>query len=299
MPALPTVVSDYINSVKNSLSTGSDLGSNMRGAAKNYLRAQDMAQVLELLQTYGFNTGTLAATGGTVRTVVDTAIFVAGSQVGNTVVFSGNVTTELTGITRLIDSNSTTTLTIYGDDLPAAPVATDTYTIVGTMFTEAIAALRQGKGVADSPPGNVYGSHVTAVGALLKGIYALGGTPFESNIGRSGLQTTAGSTTTVINLTTFGVPFTIDQLRGYRVTISGESSIVLKNDESSVTLRAPLSTAPSAATAVAITVPVNDFGSTSAPNILVHPGRQPGENILLSSRINQLQGLIVALTLPT
>ncbi len=50
MPTFPTVVSDFFTRITSSLSQGTDLGSDIRGASKSYLRAQDLASVLDLLQ---------------------------------------------------------------------------------------------------------------------------------------------------------------------------------------------------------------------------------------------------------
>lgn len=54
MPALPAITTAFLTRVKDGLSVGTDLATpgagNIRGAADNYLRAQDCASVLELLQ---------------------------------------------------------------------------------------------------------------------------------------------------------------------------------------------------------------------------------------------------------
>ena len=297
MPALPTVVSDYLTAVKDALSQGKDLGSNVRGAAQNYLRAQDMASVLDLLQD-ALDTGALTATGGTARSVQDgAATFVADTQVGNVVVFVGNVTSALAGVEARVVSNSATELFFADGALPAAPGAGDTYSIRGGMFDEFVDALREGKGLADAPAGSVYGEYRDAVGAMLKGLDILGVTLVERSMGS--LQTIAGSTTSKIEIDNRGVPLRLDELRGYKVTISGESRRCAQNDESSLTLDAPLSSAPAAATAVALTVPMDDFGGTSAPKLKVHPGAQPGENVVLADLIGQLEAAVVAFTLPT
>jgi hypothetical protein len=288
MPALPTVVTDYLTAIKNSLSQGSDLGSNVRGAALNYLRAQDMATVLDLLQdamdtgtmtvvdgtTTSFQDGTQAtqtltftglaidgqtvtigtkvytwedtltdvdgnvhigasaaacvtnlvgaimlgagagtnyatsmtantdvtAVDGTGDTVDITAIVsgVIGNAIalaengtntawnggdvfmsggadafgpseldGNVVVFAANTTTvALRDVEATILSSAPAQLT-FASALPATPVAGDTYTIRGAWFDDAIADLREGKGLADSPSGSIYGDARTAADALV------------------------------------------------------------------------------------------------------------------------------------
>lgn len=303
MPALPTVVTDYLDAITEALTTGPALDNNVPPAthagAQNYLRAQDMATVLDLLQG-GLEDGvTLTCDGaGTTLTLVDaTAGFVAGEQIGQTVLFDAATTTAaLRGVTARVVSNTTTTLT-FADYLPAAVVATDTYSIQGTMFSEFVEALREGKSLADAPAGSVYGANRLAIGGLVKGIENLGAAVAERNIGRPGLTSLAGSTDTVVILA--DSDYRIDQFKGMRVVVTARGEgFVVSNDENSVTLRGPMAAAAQAGDAVAITVPVNDFGGTSAPKILTHPGAQPGENAFLASLIAQLQALVVAVVLP-
>lgn len=176
MPALPSVVSDYLTAVKDSLKQGSDLGSNVRGAARNYLRAQDLATVIELLEN-GLDTGSLTATAlGSTTTVVDgAATFVAGQQVGNIVVFDGNTTPAIAGEQRVIVSNTATTLT-FSPALPGSPTTGDTYSILWTRRgATAVEALRQGKGLAEAPPGNVHGDALVAIDALYRILQHVGG----------------------------------------------------------------------------------------------------------------------------
>lgn len=300
MPALPTIVSDYLTTVKDALTTGSDLGSSVRGAAQNYLRAQDMATVLDLLQAALTQTTPLTTVSGTTTSVTDgAATFVAGTQVGNTVTFTGNVTATIAGLSRVIISNTTTTLT-WADPLPDPPVIADTYTLQGTMLGASVTDLRDGKGVADATPGNPYYSNKSAVQGLLLGVQTLAGTVAERNIGRPGLTALAASTDTVVVLSDAGVDYRIDELRGMRLVVAaiGEG-FVLTNNENTATLRGPMAATPSGGEAVTITVPIDDFGGTSAPKIVTHPGAQPGENAFLADLINQLQTLVVAFTLPT
>jgi len=298
MPALATVVSDYLTAVKDALTTGSDLGSDLRAAAQNYSRAQDMATVLELLQEALSQPAALTAVSGTTTSVTDGAsTFDANSLNGNTVVFTGNVTAALAGVEAVVVDTTTTTLT-FADYLPAAPAAGDTYTIVGTMFSDYVSALREGKSLADAPAGDPYKPDSYVVAGLVRGLENLGAPAAERNIGWTSLTATAASTDTVVVLS--DGEYRIDELRGCRVVVTavGEG-IVLRNDENSVTLRAPMAAAPSGGEAVAITVPVADFGGTSAPKVVTHAGSQPGENAYLADLIDQLEAAVVAFTLPT
>lgn len=302
MPALATVVSDYLTAVKDALTTGTDTGSNMNAAAQNYLRAQDMATVLDLLQDALSQPSNLtaSATGSTTTVVDDAATFVAGTQVGNTVTFAGNITAAIAGESRVVISNTTTTLTFASDDpLSGVPVLNDTYTIEATMLDAVVADLRGGKGVADATPGDPYYTNRSAIAGIMLGVQRLGGTLQARNIGRPGLETAAGSTDTEVVLVTSGVPYRIDELRGMNLIVAGEQRIISSNTEDTATLKGALSSAPGAAAGVIITVPIRDFGGTSAPKIVTHPGAQPGENRVLADFIDQLQTLVVAFVLPT
>lgn len=426
MPALPTVVTDYLTAIKNSLKQGSDLGSNVRGAALNYLRAQDMATVLDLLQD-AMDQGTdLTATGGSTTTIVDgAATFVASQQAGNVVVFDAATTTvALRGLEFRILSNSATTLTM--ELMPAAAQSGDTFTIRGGWFDAAIADLREGKSLADAPSGSLYGEARTVADALVTALRRYGvqatevltqtGQPADTNtvvvgadtytfqtsltdvdgnvligataaesltnliahinleagagtlyaasgtvnpdataaldpldatkmivtakvagvagnslastethanaafgdttfsggtdggtgavaertMSRPGLLTAAGSTTTTVVLDSLGGDLRIDQLRGLKAVVGAETPrIVVSNDETSFTVSPALSGAPSAATAVTLTVPVDDVGGSSAPKIRTHAGAQPGEGISLADLIEQVEAVMAAFVLPT
>ena len=296
---LDTVVSDYLTAVKDALTTGTDTGSNMNAAAQNYLRAQDMATVLDLLQQALSASTPLTATGGSTTTIVDgAATFVAGEQVGNTVTIV-TATEAIVGETAVVVSNDATTLTV-SPAISATVTAADTYTIEATFLDAEIAALRDGRGVADATPGNPYGYNRNAINGITRAVQQLGGTLTARNIGRPGLATGTGSTDTEVVLETSGVPYRIDELRGMNLVVGSEQRIIVKNTEDTCYLRGPaLSSAPAPAAGVFITVPITDFGGNSAPKIVTHPGAQPGENAFLAELIDQLQTLVEAATVPT
>ena len=203
---LDTVVSDYLTAVKDALTTGTDTGSNMNAAAQNYLRAQDMATVLDLLQQALSATTPLTATGGSTTTIVDgVATFVAGEQVGNTVTIV-TATESIVGETAVVVSNDTTTLTV-SPAFSATVTAADTYTIEATFLADEVAALRQGGGAADATV-EPYGAYRDAIAGLIKGAEQLGGTYAERNIGAAGLTALAGSDDTTVLLS--GGPYRID-----------------------------------------------------------------------------------------
>lgn len=299
---LDTVVSDYLTAIKGALTTGTDTGTpgayagDVHAAAQNYLRAQDMATVLDLLQQAMNATTPLAVVSGSTTTIVDGAsTFVAGEQVGNEVTIV-TATEAIVGETATVVANDTTTLTL-SPAFSATTTAGDTYTIEAKFVDTEIATLREGGGIADATV-NPYGAHRDAINGLVRFAEQLASTFAERNIGASGLTALAGSDDTTILLS--GGAYRIDELRGYRVVVTARGEgIVLKNDENSVTLRGPMAAAAQAADAVAITVPLNDFGGTSAPKIRTHPGAQPGENAALADLIDQLQALVEAATVPT
>ncbi len=299
MPALPTVVTDYLTAIKDSLQQGSDLGSNVRGAALNYLRAQDMATVLDLLQDGLDQTSVLTATGGTARSVQDTGAFTAGQQVGNIVIFTGNVTAALAGVEARVVTNDTGELFFADGALPATPAVGDTYTIRGGLMDAQIAELREGKSLADSPSGSVYGEVRSAMDALVLSIRQVSGADANYRQVWSG-NTATGSTASVVNLDLRGGVLVPDQLRGMRLRTAALGERIIESNTAAgvCTLTAALTGAPGVV-AVTIVVPDDEVGGTSAPKIRVHPGAQPGENAVLADLIQQLEDAVVAYTLPT
>jgi len=307
MPALPTIVTDFLTRIKDDLSVGPQLATpgpgNIRGAAMNYLRAQDMSSVLELLQDALDQTTNLTATGGTTTSVQDTGAFVVGAQVGNFVTFAGNITAALAGLTFRVVSNTTGEL-FFGEILPGTPANGDTYTIAGGLVQGAIDELRQPRDgaaqtISAAPPGSVFGDMRIVADALNRLTVQLGQTQNERNLGRPGLQVASGSSTTVVQLETVGIPFRIDEFRGAKIVVSGEEPrFVVRNDETSVTVQAAYSSAPTATTAVTLTVAADQANKTYG-KLSIHPGAQPGENIFLADLIQQAEDAVIAFTLPT
>jgi hypothetical protein len=192
-------------------------------------------------------------------------------------------------------SNTTDTLTV-APAFTATVTATDTYNITAKFLDAEIATLREGRGIADATV-NPYGAHKDAINGLVRFAEQLASTFAERNMGAVGLTALVGSDDTTVLLS--GGPYRIDQFRGYRVVVTARGEgVVVSSNETSVTLRGPMAAAAQAADAVAITVPLNDFGGTSAPKIRTHPGAQPGENAALADLIDQLQTLVEAATVP-
>lgn len=302
---LDTIVSDYLTALKAALTTGTDTGGGDRtagsppldthAAAQNYLRASDMATALELLQE-ALSAPLVTATGGSTTTVVDSGTpFVAGEQVGNVVTVL-TATESIVGETAVVTGNTTSTLTV-SPAFTATITNLDTISITAAFLDTEIANLRKG-GVRAASTVEPYGSQRDAINGLMRAVEQLGGTLAERNIGAAGLTALAGSDDTLVVLS--GGPYRIDQFKGMRVAVNtaGEG-IAVSSNENSVTLRGPMAAAAVASDAVTITVPINDFGGTSAPKIVTHPGSQPGENRVLADFIDQLQTLVEAATVPS
>jgi len=243
----------------------------------------------------------LTATGGSTTTFVDGAsTFVAGAHEGWTFTFDAATTTaDLRGVSAVVASNTTTTLT-FTSTLPAAVVSGDDGVLVNTALDGHVLELRQGRtNRADAPPANVYGTNRQMTDALIILLNQMGGTLSERTLSRPGLQTGTGSTTTRVVLATADIPFRIDEFKNAKVAVSGETPrFAISNDESSVLLNAALSSAPSSGTAVTITVPA-DTANSNFVKTVTHPGGQPGENAYLSDLVQQVQDAVEAFTLPT
>jgi len=299
---LDTIVSDYLTALKAALTTGTDTGDpgayagDVHAAAQNYLRASDLATALELLQEALSATVALTVVSGSTTSIVDGAsTFVADAQVGNVVTIV-TATESIVGETATVVANDTTTLTL-SPALSATVTVGDTYTIEAAFLNTEIANLRKGGVRADSTV-EPYGSNRDAINGLMRAVEQLGGSLAERNIGASTLVALDGSDDTVVLLS--GGPYRIDQFKGMRVAVNtaGEG-IAVSSNENSVTLRGPMAASAAADDAVTITVPINDFGGTSAPKIVTHPGSQPGENRVLADFIDQLQTLVEAATVPS
>lgn len=296
MPALPTEVTAYLTKIKDSLSVGKDLGSNVKGPALNYLRAQDMASVLRLLQD-ALQTGNLTAVSGSTTTFVDGAsTFVAGSQVGNIAVFdSATPTTALQGLEVEIVANDTTTLT-FASPLPAAVATGDIITIRGNLVQKAIDDLVEGKGLADSPAGSVYGEARLVADALTRLIAQLGGTVPQRTI----LSTTAlaGTSKSELALDLKGSSLAIDALKHMWLSYDGTDvvSITASTAAGVVTVAPEVTNAPSGGeTAV---VYVTDMDSSPSRYNRVHPGSHQ-DNAILADLIGVAEATVAAFVLPT
>ncbi len=277
------------------LAGGADVSTTSMPAAQ-YLRAQDLSIVFDLLQDALTQTANLTATGGSATSVVDgAATFVANTQVGNVVTFAGNTTAALAGVTARVVSNNTTTLFFASGALPATPQAGDTYTIRGGCFDTLIDSLREGAARGNNPVGNLYGDANVVYDALVRGITQLGGTVAEPTLW-SGVTGT-GSTSSWIELNTRGGSLRPGQFKGLKLTVTGLGSRIIKNgDETAVEVAPAFGSAPGSGVAATITVAAD---SQDAVIYSVHPGAQPGDNARLANLLSQLEARVVAFVLPT
>jgi len=300
---LDTVVSAYLTALKDALTTGTDTGDpgayagDVHAAAQNYMRASDLATAIELLfEATELTTPLTTTTGGSTTTVLDTSAFVISEQIGNVVTMVTATEAAIVGESRTVISNTADALTV-APAFSATTTVGDTYTIANPRAETVVANLRKGTSIADATPGNPYADQRVAINALMVALEAYGSAPVERLISRAGLTALAGSTDTVLLLSEG--TYRVDQFKGHRATVTGVGAgFVVSSNENSVTLRGPLPSAPSG-DALALTIPVNDFGGTSAPKVVTHAGPQPGENAYLAHLIDQLQTVIEALTVPS
>lgn len=262
----------------------------------NFLRAQDMASVLEVLQDALDQSSALTATGGTATSVQDTGAFAANTQVGNIVRFTGNTTAALAGVEARVVSNTANALFFANGALPATPAAGDTYTIRGGLVDSIISELRDGRSSGDSPAGNLYGDSRLVVDALVRMCRQLGGTVSDRTL-MSG-TTGSGSTTTKVVLNMLGIRLRPDQFKGMRLNVTGFGiRKITGNDESGVFFDLPYSSAPGSAVAFTIALPQDSTDADT--NLTFAPGGQPANNKLLAELIRVTEAAVVAFVLPT
>jgi hypothetical protein len=266
----------------------------------NFLRAQDMASVLDLFQDAVSQPAPAAATGGTTTSVQNTGSFVASSQIGNTVVFTGNVTAALAGVQAVVVSNTANAMFFALGALPVAPAAGDTYTIVGSFAAKAIADLRDGRGPGDAPAGNLYGDSRVVADILARCAQQLGGALAPNPVLWSGL-TAAGSfqddrvCTVKLNLT--GGALRIDQFKNMLLNVAGQAARkIVSSNESNVVVAPPYSAAPAGGLAASVVFP--EYSTDASRNYTFAPGGQTHDNRALAELILAAEAAVVAFTLP-
>lgn len=276
--------------------SGAALNGNVNTRPMNFLAAQDMASVLDVLQDALDLPAALTATGGTSVSVQDTGAYVANTQIGNRVTFGAATTTvALRGVSAIVISNTANALFFAAGALPATPAAGDTYTITGALCEPIIAKLRDGRGPGDSPAGHWLSDSRLVTDALVRMARQLGGTVSDVTI-FSGV-TKAGSTTTRVVLDNLGTAMRPDMYKNLRLVISGQTRKIVGNDDVAVFFDLPLSGAPSASTSLTISKATD--GTDASDNLKFAAGGQPGGNVRLADLIRVCEAAVVAFTLPT
>ena len=286
----------YAAAIAATALTGGSQGSNDRTVQTlplNFLRAQDLASVLELFQDALDLPAALTATGGTTRSVQDTGAFVINTQVGNRVTFGAATTTvALRGVSAVVTSNTANEL--FFASLPATPVVGDTYIITGALVDPIIAKLRDGRGAGDSAAGNLYGDSRLVTDAFVRMTRQLGGTVADRTQFTG--VTAAGSTATKVMLNMSGLRLRPDMFKNMRITIAGQTRKIAGNDDAGVFFDLPI-TAP--ASGVALTIGIAQDSTDADANLTFASGGQPANNRLLSELIRLCEAAVVSFTLPT
>jgi hypothetical protein len=258
-----------------------------------YLRAQDFATILQLFKE-AVSVPVVTATAGSTTTATVSATL-AGAYVGARVVFAPATTTAaLRGQEAIVVSNTGTVLT-FDRTLPAAVANTDTFSLTQTFLDSSIEAFREGYPLGASPRGSVYGEFRNFINGLSLCIEQLtaSDTLYAPQVSRSGLQTVAGSTETLVQVNDV---FIIDQLRGLTLTVGGNTTKVVTNRASEIEVSPALPSAPGAAAAVVLSRPAVD--SNPQRKHLVHPGGHP-DSAYLAFLVDQVQAAIEAFVVPT
>ena len=291
--ALPATESAYIARVALALTTGSDLGSNARGAAQNYCKSQDLVTILDILQSNMQPPAALTvAIGSTTTNVVITAVPV-NAYVGATITFGPATTTvALRDVVRTVKSNSATGFVV--DTLPGTPVAGDTFVLSGGPISQIITSLRDGKGRGDYLINGVYGDNRVVSDALSTLLQSLAGSVLPTRqLTHASAATVAGSTDTILQV---AGSYRADEFNHKRLVISGQTRTVVSNGEDFIVLNKALSSAPAAATAFAIHHDHLDPAQLGKQT--VHPGGH-AENAVLGGMLTQLSTLVGAFVLPS
>lgn len=260
--------------------------------AAGYLRAQDMATVVELLQE-SFD-ASLTATGGTTTTAVVASLGTANRYRGATVTFAADTTTVgLRGVSATVLSSAVNTLT-FSSTLPAAVANTDTFTISLNLVNDEIDTLRQGGGRADAPRGSVYGETRIVLNALNKLHQQIQNvtTPVHE---RTLLTTTVGYTASdTLQVAGYNATMRIDEYKGLTlVTAGGDRRVIVSNDETSFRFTRPVSVVGGDALTVRVPTNTPDHITLSG----VHPGGHP-DSSYLAFLLGLVQAVVEASALP-
>lgn len=274
----------------------------------NFIKAQDISSVLELLMDSLNSVATLTVTSATTSSLTDTGAFIANSQIGNTVTFTGNVTAALAGKTAVVLSNTANTLTFTGpvlvNDTPTASAAGDTYTIRGSMVNNAISVLRNGKSRGDSSTSHLLADSRIVTDALIRIVQQLGGTLAPEQVIFSGVTVgssvsalvTRRSYNTTVVLNTKGSSFRIDAFKNLKFTSGSQVTKVISNTENTLTLAGNLTTITNGSS---VSITMAEDSTDASRNYTASAGGQVRDNRMLAELIRAAQAAVAAFVLPT
>jgi len=132
------------------------------------------------------------------------------------------------------------------------------------------------------------------------GAATLTGGTFGSNLREPTMATlTTGVGSTATNIVTTRTDLRIDQFKGMKLTMSGQSVDVIGNNTTSLIVFAKWA-APTNGVTLLITVGADDLAANPTNNARrTHPGGQYRNNRVLADHIAQAEAAVVAFTLPT
>lgn len=299
MPALATVVSDYLTQVKESLKpTVVNPNTLMIGPGINYLRAQDLAAVLQLLVDATQPSANIVCDAGSSTTSIEITTLTANSLVGCTITFDAATTTSaLQGVTRKVVSNDNSAI-VVAPPLPGTPVAGDDFLLEVDYLDAKISDISEGATIGNSPAGDVYSLWRIALDSLNQLALRTGGALNNLNVNMLTQDTGTGSTTTSLVLALGTAKLQIDELKNLSVDVTaiGSAKILSNTEDGVLTLSTPLASAPGGAVSCTVVKSATDTSAQNLPN--PHPGGQPGWNSMLSELIDQVETLVVAYVLP-
>lgn len=296
MPALPSTVSAYVNSLITKLTVGPSIGQNAVAGPANGLSALDAANALELLQEACSTTTPLEAATGSSDTVILAAAstFEPGTLVGSYVLIVAADDPSNDGEVRRIIANDDESITV-DEPFPAAIVEDDTYQIVAGMLDEVIETLREGK-TADRSVNRLTGESRTFVDGISRLMAATAATPLRRRLFTSTFA--SGSTTSVCNVVNRGSDFALDRFVGMALVngTSGAESIIVSNTESTITVDPPFASAPTNGQVARIEI--RELAD-SAPQVIGRPHvALQQENAEQANLLSQAMAAVVAYTLP-
>jgi hypothetical protein len=180
--SIPALIDTQLGALQATLRPKQDGATNIASSpVPPYVLGNRAADIMQLLTDLVDAAG-LTATGGTAASVQDTGAFTGvNALVGAKVTFVGNVTAALAGVETYVVSNTVNELFFAAGALPGTPAAGDTYSVEFTSVDADLAALANGKSLADSAS-NPYGPGPSFVNAVAKVMQAFGATmPYYMN----------------------------------------------------------------------------------------------------------------------